>query len=1469
MSGEIIAQVTMSVSYIHVSFDPLDDTMLCATGFYGLVFLKINSKGSRAKIKPLPGSILSEGNSQEQHFGFHCWDGSHHVICCTNPPSHSSNVVDSESSLYLCAPLACEAAQEIRPGIPSAVVKLLSNKLYIIVGYENGSLAWVSHDDNRVKTQISMDSDITSLSTYDDSSKMLVGTTTGLHMVSPAPSAVDPPSSLRVCAFHNTDTVAISGLCSLGKRHVAVSCALDGTLLIWSYTQTCLPSSYKRIFNEPLTCIASCPNSCVVAVGSKSGVLRVISVSPETTTNANSIMKVFFQAHVFKSAISHAAFRKDGKFLVVASESGCICFLDASRPSFKVMGFNDMKQPVSSLSWSAFDDHVFLCTKGGGNIFQVRAPNVPGTSMILSNSDIQKRLIRTMYSALFIICDPRINQDKQCIFATTDKKLVRYLIPTAMHDPDQNSESSVTEPREEYKCHDKVTMCVSTSQQANMVATGGADGVVLLRSLDSLKQSTVLHGCDSIGSQGIAHLAFSFDGQYLLFSGGSVIWCHTVQAPSSEKRPSLVNNTPDLFDHSQLEEIVQNTLKNAADHCLEPTQTATKSGDSASLKEVSESLFKEGVHLVEQYHSLVLCNSELPTEQQLNSTQLCLNIKEREILQLKARERMETAISNLQNELAKKKYLIERIKKLYWESEQEHDLVVSSLGEGGKHQVANYPLQFLSPLEIDRRRQIVTLRQSEMKTLGEPLVSYKKKGGLFTGSLRWKSVMNEKAATLIPPILHTDHPAEEEQSGETCTTIEGDTEPLLRRLLYHPFDLNTPYRIHTQIQLLQCLIYDLKRDFNIEVGELLKCKRDVISALGSKVTRLHKLSSELNIAPSFSVPKLSDSETPECIFNPGQPNVEEDTAARNHEPVASPQESQSLARALEEMMRGTPDIKEARRTVEMGPLLTECLTKKDKGLSLTEEEARLLMEHEDRQQTYQAEKKKHTEELENELKTIEKAVLEAFNNFDQRLDILRKKRVTTDQLIFEDELEIVKLCMRMSIIEEISLQESRLTEQLEVLKKKKTKSQARVQELKGIVESINGEVSTKQEDNSSLDLSFQKFLGKRAEIRELAPFLLKVFQDRKKVNSNSRGPYFYDVKTSLAVSGILKVIPPIEELYLEDVDKPDSMDNESWQELLSLRDKKIKSEIELAQAVGTLKQAEESLAAAEIKNNQIKQTLDCTLSEMLKFKKQSLWSTENTEMILSLRQGQVEVDDSNVCGNFDDYLLMDMSPISDLNQHIRTLSSKKVKLLTKFMGVKHNIATLKWELQGLEMRIEEFQEQIKFFQLLRVTKNLQEILKPGCAEKERDSTNSQQQATAALERRAENGKKRYQAQVEDIKLKLSRLKAGTLVKAKENQSVSEDIEKRTVAVAEKKKLLLQQHPSATTAQVDTFQLFLRNKRLSEQVRQQAVQISEKKATLAKLRAGPEPMFELPPLSPSRQQVSTQSQSPMQKSRAKL
>jgi hypothetical protein len=100
-------------------------------------------------------------------------------------------------------------------------------------------------------------------------------------------------------------------------------------------------------------------------------------------------------------------------------------------------------------------------------------------------------------------------------------------------------------------------------------------------------------------------------------------------------------------------------------------------------------------------------------------------------------------------------------------------------------------------------------------------------------------------------------------------------------------------------------------------------------------------------------------------------------------------------------------------------------------------------------------------------------------------------------------------------------------------------------------------------------------------------------------------------------------------------------------------------------------------------------------------------------LLFRLLQGQVEIPPQPCITSFADAVLLNRQEILDLNSKLRTQTEQAVNLLKVIGTVNKSMQWRKWELGATDMAIEDEKYQISEFHILRVSKELQDMVRTG------------------------------------------------------------------------------------------------------------------------------------------------------------
>jgi len=169
-------------------------------------------------------------------------------------------------------------------------------------------------------------------------------------------------------------------------------------------------------------------------------------------------------------------------------------------------------------------------------------------------------------------------------------------------------------------------------------------------------------------------------------------------------------------------------------------------------------------------------------------------------------------------------------------------------------------------------------------------------------------------------------------------------------------------------------------------------------------------------------------------------------------------------------------------------------------------------------------------------------------------------------------------------------------------------------------------------------------------------------------------------------------------------------------------------------------------------------------------------------MLLTVKQGQVEMEIENMLDDVNDGAMLEVSLIRKLNEVVKGLGKEKVGMMAETMQFRKKIHSINWENGMLDFKSDEVQENTRYFQLLWVTKELQTIIKGG--DDDRKAAENQ-----TLEKQIEHCKQLHELKVEDMKRRLFKAHKQIREKELENNKLSEYVQDLNVSVAQREKIM--------------------------------------------------------------------------------
>ena len=262
-------------------------------------------------------------------------------------------------------------------------------------------------------------------------------------------------------------------------------------------------------------------------------------------------------------------------------------------------------------------------------------------------------------------------------------------------------------------------------------------------------------------------------------------------------------------------------------------------------------------------------------------------------------------------------------------------------------------------------------------------------------------------------------------------------------------------------------------------------------------------------------------------------------------------------------------------------------------------------------------------------------------------------------------------------------------------------------------------------------------------------------------------------------------VDPLEKQY----DCPDSLPGYIWDRLVIHRDAKVKLESDTKQQAGVVASMKTVLSKLAAKDGAMKGTIDEMQASLQRCLKDIVTINSDLELQLKLKQGQVEVEQSAVVTDLGDAVLIPNTVVMELNRYIKIRGREKVSILEEIKAGGKRTAELNWEKRRCMVETHDLKETTRDFQLMRVTKDLQELIKGGYSD-------VHAQVNAALEAKVNALKKQHEANLSARKQALRRLVGQTKEKLQANTKLEQAIMEASVAVAQREQIATMQLAAA-------------------------------------------------------------------------
>jgi tetratricopeptide (TPR) repeat protein len=621
-------------------------------------------------------------------------------------------------------------------------------------------------------------------------------------------------------------------------------------------------------------------------------------------------------------------------------------------------------------------------------------------------------------------------------------------------------------------------------------------------------------------------------------------------------------------------------------------------------------------------------------------------------------------------------------------------------------------------------------------------------------------------------------------------------------------------------------------------------------------------------------------------------------------------EDDSRDRALLDMMNGTLVIKKDVSALDKQLVKEEWMTTipYDK---MSDEQKVQLADFEKREKTLATERENRRKLLDTDLKKVRGEIADICRFFDEKLQVLLDERMVVKQKCCTQELIIAKLMNSLLEEEERDREEVNLARRERELHTEKTTASMALNEFRRQVDACQKKADALAKEEKDLERNCRKEMFEMAS--DQLEMLMKLYKNRRvrrhitpDISASSPAPATAGgapkvsmmmslAMMSLAASGkaseqtqhILKtkgamkaagdadhesedednmqdpfseqtgkvaaaeVATRLAEMQFDPSEKPDDLEPEVWERLQKLRNLKIEKEME-AKAHGTIledmRRHEAALIATE---KALNDELVSTVNRKVAAREQRETLQLNTELLMQVRQGQVEIEEAPVVTDMSSAVMINRSIVEQLNGSIVSLGSETVQQLREIVYLRKGIRAQRWQQRRMQLQFEEYADRTIEFQLLRVTRELQDMIKSGGHEAR------QSNEIAKLEKKIEYTRQMTDTKIADRTYKLNKVLKKVRDMQEENRRLDQTIVELQNSVAERQNIWRIRQKDApmpgtegsghegseAEAQRKRVAAVVERRRLVELAKQQAEEIEFLKSELERCRKRTFPSFQ--------------------------
>ncbi|ETO06586.1 hypothetical protein RFI_30804 [Reticulomyxa filosa] len=890
------------------------------------------------------------------------------------------------------------------------------------------------------------------------------------------------------------------------------------------------------------------------------------------------------------------------------------------------------------------------------------------------------------------------------------------------------------------------------SVKNGLILTSSEDGTICLRLLANpshIAQSFYAH--DS-WAKGVSCAIFSCDMKYIFSAGmdGSLLMWEIPETLQQNLKattplPSILD-VNDLTPNHFAESISDESTPTFAQRVSQFIQ-ATK---FRQFQPVREEIEKDLQSIRNQYQSLIeknrqanvnyffmhcntlFCNVEL---QKLSDEDLIVDLTEHEKLEKENAQFIEQMQESIHIENIGKKLITHRIKQQCWDSMEDKVQVIA--GITNETLVTTFPILAHKPEEQAQHQKIDF---DETEVTANPDIHY-----------LWDINTKERDYTTIG------------------TTI--DEFGINKDQSYHPIQLHSNIRKIIQIHFLNKHNRSLMKYFNQEAIQLFKVhfppfflleirlcannkikqqKQQEVEKINEMAFEMSHILKELKITDeAVDFVQMKKIEFTERVFEiVDEENNQQTTQASTTLEVDSKQNKTGdcgpqadTMRALQEMMNGTLECKDEVERLEetiqkpafMNTIPEASWTEQQK------QEMALFLEKKD---------------------ALEKA---KESLFDKKLQIMED--------VYIHEWMIIHLVNSIVNYEKCNTQIDYLEKRILRFQEDQKKADDTFQLFFSKLEEGKKRLEGLQNEDKMIEKMFKKeisSLSAQGLSEHFNQFADKSNKDTATNDDNTLNPYYKTKEEEKVCSKQLQC--------------PQEIPLDIWARFLDLRQMKVSKMAEITELNQKLASMEAEVNA--LRTNQT--IIQTNIEKCAESKRQLLNQIHDyrfdTLLYYRLRQGQVEINENELVKDMRECIMIDRSVVEDFNKKVIGASHEQIQVLNEIKLFRRGINVLNWQAKLLELEQQYWSLLTSEYQLRRVTKKDQEIVKVGGHESKLKSE------LATLQRKLEFTKTVFEEKLREQKLQLKKLQKKTEDTIIENAQLDQKIENLQRELFEKQEI---------------------------------------------------------------------------------